>query len=149
MDSKEFFYEFGRLLYKIDAFYSQIAKESDNKPNLMWILYALNDGKPHSQKEISNSWDIPLTTVNTIVLELKEKEIVSMVPIPKKRREKNLVLTEKGKQYCAEVLSDIFKMETKTYSLLGNKTERIIDDLHDLLEKLNACKKENETCTKS
>ena len=68
--SREFFYRFGKLIYKIDYFYAEIAKKSNVKPNLMWILYALDDGKSHSQKEISLSWDIPITTINTIVKEL-------------------------------------------------------------------------------
>lgn len=148
MDSKEFFYEFGKLLYKIDGFYSDIAKESDVKPNLMWVLYALNDGKSHSQKEISKSWDLPLTTINTIVLELKKEGMVELVSIPKKKRERNLVLTEKGKQYSCEVLANIIRMEAKTYSLLGDRAEHLIDDLHDLLETLKACKEENEKCSK-
>lgn len=77
------------MLYEIDGFYFDIAKESDVKPNLMWVLYALNDGKPHSQKEISRSWDLPLTTINTIVLELKKEGMVEMVSIPKKKREES------------------------------------------------------------
>ena len=67
MDSREFFYRLGRIIYKIDNHYSDIAKSENVKQNLLWILYALNDGEKHTQKQISEEWDLPLTTINTIV----------------------------------------------------------------------------------
>ena len=85
--SKEFFYRFGKLIYQIDYFYAEVAKKSGVKPNLMWILYALNDGESHSQKEISISWDIPITTINTIVKELNDDGYVDLIHIPGKRRD--------------------------------------------------------------
>ncbi|MBR6288665.1 MAG: MarR family transcriptional regulator [Acholeplasmatales bacterium] len=85
--SKEFFYRFGKLIYKIDYFYAEVAKKSGVKPNLMWILYALNDGESHSQKEISISWDIPITTINTIVKKLNDDGYVDLIHIPGKRRD--------------------------------------------------------------
>lgn len=51
MDAKEFFYLLGKAIYRIDAIYTDYAKESDVSPTLLWILYALNDGKPHTQKK--------------------------------------------------------------------------------------------------
>ncbi len=137
--SKEFFYRFGKLIYKIDYYYAEIAKESGVKPNLMWILYALNDGKSHSQKDISISWDIPITTINTIVKELNDDGYVELIHIPGKRREMNIILTEKGKAYSKSILNDIYKMEEKVYKALGEKV-RINDDLEFLLNELNECK---------
>ena len=131
----EFFYKFGKLIYKIDYFYAEVAKKSGVKPNLMWILYALNDGKSHSQKEISISWDIPITTINTIVKELIDDGYVELIHIPGKRREMNIILTDKGKSYSKNILSDIYKMEDDVFKLLGDRV-RINDDLEFLLNKL-------------
>ncbi len=36
-------------------YYSEYAKKSEIKENEMWILYALNDMKEHSQKEIKKN----------------------------------------------------------------------------------------------
>ena len=131
----EFFYKFGKLIYKIDYFYAEVAKRSGVKPNLMWILYALNDGKSHSQKEISISWDIPITTINTIVKELIDDGYVELIHIPGKRREMNIILTDKGKSYSKNILNDIYKMEDDVFKLLGDRV-RINDDLEFLLNKL-------------
>lgn len=130
-----FFYKFGKLIYKIDYFYAEVAKKSGVKPNLMWILYALNDGKSHSQKEISISWDIPITTINTIVKELIDDGYVELIHIPGKRREMNIILTDKGKAYSKNILNDIYKMEDDVFKLLGDRV-RINDDLEFLLNKL-------------
>ena len=63
MDSRKFFYDFGRALYRVDAFYDEFAKRSNVSSALLWVLYALNDGKPHTQIEISNDWELPKTCV--------------------------------------------------------------------------------------
>ena len=137
----EFFYRFGKLIYKIDYYYAEIAKKSGVKPNLMWILYALNDGKSHSQKDISISWDIPITTINTIVKELNNDGYVDLIHIPGKRREMNIILTEKGKEYSKNILKDIYEIEEKVFKSLGEKV-RINDDLEFLLKKLYESKGE-------
>ena len=137
----EFFYKFGKLIYKIDYYYAEIAKRSGVKPNLMWILYALNDGKSHSQKDISISWDIPITTINTIVKELNNDGYVDLIHIPGKRREMNIILTDKGKEYSKNILKDIYEIEEKTFKSLGEKV-RINDDLEFLLKKLYESKGE-------
>lgn len=134
--ANEFFYKFGKLIYKIDYFYAEVAKKSGVKPNLMWILYALNDDKSHSQKEISISWDIPITTINTIVKELIDDGYVELIHIPGKRREMNIILTDKGKSYSKNILNDIYKMEDVVFKSLGDRV-RINDDLEFLLNKLH------------
>ena len=139
--SNDFFYQFGKLIYKIDYFYAEVAKKSGVKPNLMWILYALDDGKSHSQKEISISWDIPITTINTIVKELIDDGYVELIHIPGKRREMNIILTDKGKEYSKKILNDIYKIEDETFKSLGER-KRINEDLEFLLNKLNENKGE-------
>ncbi|MCI7222139.1 MAG: MarR family transcriptional regulator, partial [Erysipelotrichaceae bacterium] len=107
MDAREFFYEFGRALYHIDAYYGEFAKHSGVSPALLWVLYALNDGKSHTQIEISNDWDLPKTTVNTIVKELQQKAYVELVAIKGKRREMTIELTVSGKKYANDLLSKL------------------------------------------
>ena len=138
---KEYFYRFGKLIYKIDYYYAEIAKKSGVKPNLMWILYALNDGKSHSQKDISISWDIPITTINTIVKELNNDGYVDLIHISGKRREMNIILTDKGKEYSKNILKDVYEIEEKVFKSLGEKV-RINDDLEFLLKKLYESKGE-------
>lgn len=64
----------------------------------MWILYALNDGKNHTQREICIDGGLPKSTVNTVVSEMKQNGYVVLEPIKGKRREMAVLLTEKGKR---------------------------------------------------
>lgn len=131
-----FFQKFGKLLYRLDNFYNEFAKKSGVKPNLMWILYALDDGMPHSQKEISTSWDIPITTINTIVKELINDGYVELSHIKGKRREMNIILTKKGVLYSKEILSDLYKIEDSVYKTL-NERIRVNDDLEFIANKFS------------
>ena len=104
MDSKSFFYEFGKLIYKVDGFYREFAKNLDVKENLLWILYALNDDKEHSQKEICDNWDLPRSTVNTIMKELEADGYVKLLQIKGEKRELLVKLTDSGKEYSKVLL---------------------------------------------
>lgn len=130
MDSKEFFYRFGQCLYKIDGFYAEYARVSGVKENLLWVLYALNDGMKHSQKEICSSWDLPRTTVNTIVAELKEEGYVSLSQIHGEKRELSLALTDNGKEYAGRLLAPLYEIEEKVFDALS--PESVLADLQGI-----------------
>ena len=141
MDSKEFFYELGRLVYKLDGVYEEYGRSLKvGSANLLWILYALNDGKRHSQKEICNDWDIPRSTANTIVKDLQGKGYVELSQIKGERRELLVSLTDSGKQYANGILSDLYKKEKQIYGEIENP-ESIIVKLKDLLQSMQKISK--------
>jgi len=137
MDSKKFFYEFGRALYKIDGYYADFAKKSKVKAKLLWVLYALNDGEEHTQKEISITWEIPRTTVNTVVKELESQGYVVLSPIKGEKREMLVSLTESGKCYAEEKLAEIYEIEDKAFSNLSDDHKKVIEYMNKLLDELN------------
>ena len=63
---------------KIDELYERVQRKAGVKGNTVWVLYALDDGKPHSQKQIYEEWLIPKTTLNTIVKELESDGCVRL-----------------------------------------------------------------------
>lgn len=127
MESKEFFYHFGKLLYQIDAIYDGFAKKYKVKANILWILYSLNDGNEHTQKEISENWSIPKTTLNTLIKELEKDKYIELIPIEGEKRELNIKLTLSGKKYADEILNNIYEIENKVFNLLPN--QNVINDL--------------------
>ena len=76
MNSKQFFYNFGKAMYHVDSFYDDFAKQSSISTTLLWVLYVLNDGNAHTQIEICKDWELPRTTVNTVVKEIEKNEDV-------------------------------------------------------------------------
>lgn len=143
MNSREFFYKFGVSLYKIDMYYSEYAKKSEIKESEMWILYALNDMKKHSQKEISKTWEIPRSTINTITKDLENRKIIELKKIEGERRELIVKLTDKGKEYTDRVLKDLYEMEKRVFDRISKKSDQILEDLNSLYQELEN-EKEND-----
>ena len=142
MNSRTFFYDFGRALYRVDSFYDEFAKQSNVSSALLWVLYALNDGNPHTQIEISNDWELPKTTVNTVIKEIQKDGYVELVPIKGKRREMSIVLTESGKKFADNVLSDLYKKEAEVFKSLSSEEQEIVKVLEKLARKLKGDEEE-------
>ena len=136
MNSRSFFYDFGRALYHVDSFYDEFAKQSNVSSALLWVLYALNDGNSHTQIEISNDWELPKTTVNTVIKEIQKNGYVDLIPIKGKRREMSIVLTESGKKYADRVLTDLYKKEAEVYKALSKEEYEIVAVLEKIAKKL-------------
>lgn len=111
MDGKEFFSRLALAVYKIDGAYDVFARSGNVKANLMWLLYALNDGRRHTQCGICSEWLFPRTTVNTLVKECKERGFIELKKIAGERREMEIALTEEGKRYADKVLSPVYEAE--------------------------------------
>jgi DNA-binding MarR family transcriptional regulator len=136
MDSLEFFYRFGRAIYKIDATYDEYGKNSKiYAPNYLWILYALNDGEEHSQSEICREWLIPRSTINTVVKNIEEKGYIELVHIKGTRRELHIRLTASGKEYVNCILGDLYEKEKRIYDTIENP-QAFLAQLENLAEKV-------------
>lgn len=134
MDVRSFFYEFGKHLYHIDRIYCGYAKKSNVSDNLLWILYALNDDLPHSQKDICIDWDLPKSTVNTIILDLKKDNYVEFEHVEGTRREMYVRLTKKGKEFAIQALKPLYEDEEKIFSALKLNKEEFLSSLNEIEE---------------
>ena len=94
---------------KIDGAFYYFARRFAAKENLLYLLYALDDGRPHSQTEICRDWMIPKTTVNTNVKELVSAGYATLRQ--GERREKIIALTESGRAYAGELLGQVYAAE--------------------------------------
>lgn len=129
--------------YVMDGVYDRWAKQQGVKENTLWLLYALDDGQPHSQKQLCEQWLFPKTTLNTIVKECEAAGYLKLVTMLGNKREKQLSLTEKGRQYARKTLAPVYLAEEKAieatlreYSpLFIEALEYLSKRLKDLLEK--------------
>lgn len=78
--------------------YYLFARHYGINENTLAILYALNDDRPHSQKEISEEWMIPRTTINSIVKTMLSDGYITFESGHHKK-EKMITLTQKGRNY--------------------------------------------------
>lgn len=95
---------------KIDGVYYLLARHYGINENALSFLYALVDGKPHSQKEISDEWKIPRTTINSIVKNMLSDGYIVFTG-DQNAKEKTLILTEKGQGYADGLLHGMYLAE--------------------------------------
>lgn len=118
------------LLYRIDEIYYHIAKTLGVTENMLVLLYALNDGKAHTQKEICQEWLLPKTTINTLVQECAAAGHIHLEP---HAREKTVRLTTQGKAYAEELLAPVYAAEEAAIKaagpVLSTALERFADGL--------------------
>ena len=83
----------------IDGDYTRTARKVGLKENELSLLYALDDGLPHSQAEISRHWLIPKTTLNTIVQQSIARGHITLVG-EAHSKQKQICLTQAGRAYA-------------------------------------------------
>ncbi|MFT4104468.1 MAG: helix-turn-helix domain-containing protein [Lacrimispora sp.] len=130
---------------KIDGVYYLLGKNYGINENTLAFLYALTDGKPHSQKEISDEWIIPRTTINSIVKTMLAEGYI-MFCSEQHTKEKAIVLTESGRKYADRFLKDIYSAEEKAIigtlenyppefvSALEEFGNRLYQEFHEILQ---------------
>lgn len=115
----------------IDEAYMLNEKKRQISESELCLMYALDDGKPHSQKEISSVWMVPKTTLNTITKRWEKEGLLIQSPIPGRRREMQITLTEAGEQYARGFLTFIYEAEEIA---LRKTLERYSDEFIEALE---------------
>jgi len=126
-------------LYNIDEVYYASEKKKRLSDAELCIMYALDDGQPHSQKEICDEWLVPKTTVNTITKKWEAQGYLTLMPIPGKRREMHIMLTDAGRDYAKEFMSFLYRAE----DIAMKKTiEKYSDEFIEVIEFFGASLKE-------
>lgn len=118
-------------LYNIDEVYYLNEGRKKISDAELSVMYALDDGKPHSQREISREWLVPKTTVNTIVKRWEKEGLLTQTPIQGKRREMNIMLTDTGREYAKSFMSFLYKAEDKA---LKKTLDKYSDEFIEVIE---------------
>ena len=95
---------------RMDGAYYVWARRRGINENRLAILYALDGGAAVNQKQISDEWLIPKTTVNTVIRELEREGIVALTA---RGREKLVALTESGRAYTEALLAPMKAAEVR------------------------------------
>lgn len=93
--------------------YYRWAVRSGVTPHTLDLLYALDDGQPHSQKQICTEWAIPKTTINTVVTACRAAGYITLEPMPNQPRQRQLCLTPAGLAYAREALAELYVLENQ------------------------------------
>ncbi len=94
-----------------DGAYYRWARHSGVTMHTLDLLYALDDGLPHSQKQICEEWALPKTSVNTVVTACREAGHITLESMPDQPRQRQVCLTGAGRAYARETLRDLYAAE--------------------------------------
>lgn len=124
---------------RMDGAYYLYARQHGVNENALTLLYALDDGEPHSQKQVCEEWLMPKTTVNTIVRQLEAEGYLTLRHDEGRGREKTLCLTPAGVAYARTVLRDIYAGENAAMAdTLAQYAPQFIDALERYTDALCA-----------
>ena len=115
---------------QMDGLYYLAARKLGVKENALALLYTLNDGKTRSQKQLAQELFIPKTTINTIVRENVDLGYIRLENAGH-RKEKRILLTERGKAYADRILRQVYAAEE---SAMARTLEEFSPKLLDGLE---------------
>ena len=122
-------------LSNVDISYMLSRKISSVSETELFMMYALDDREPHSQKEIAEQWLIPRTTVNAVTKRWVNEGLVTKTPIPGKRREMLISFTDAGREYAKKFLAFLYEAENKA---IAETIERYSDEFIDAIEYYSA-----------
>lgn len=105
------------------------------KTPLRFFMYLMM-GSPHFQKEISDAWLIPRISIHSIV-KMMQKEGYIQFCTKQHKKEKAIILTEKGQKYTDSLLADIYAVEGKAIvETLRNYPPEFVSALEDFSNRL-------------
>ncbi len=115
---------FNQLYREIDEIYHLYAKRQGISDTALWLLYSLyeNDAA-YTQRELCSAWHYPPQTVNSALKSLEKQELIVLNSILGNKKNKLVVLTEKGKEVTEKVISLLVLAEQRSFQGL-KKEER-------------------------
>ena len=105
--------QFVIAISKLERTYAARSSMFGSQSSELWLMYTLDDGQLHSQKQICDEWGFPRTTINSTIKKCETAGYLTLLPIPGKRREMQICLTEDGKAHAKQLLSLFYQAENR------------------------------------
>lgn len=127
------------VINRISSLSKQFIQKQGLNEYVIKTLYVLSSGNAVTQKEICKISGIPKQTVNNAIHLLTSDGLVILKNHAGDKREKEVILTEKGRAYLDETLPQIMDMQLKIIHRIG---EDCFDSMVDALEKYSEAMQE-------
>ena len=109
----------------MDRVYEEYAKSKGMTYLSLMVLqdiYQLGDGC--IQKQISEDTHYPKQSINLVIKSFLQDGLVELRELPENRKNKQIFLTEKGRQYCEEVIVPLMQREEQAITQMGEDQSR-------------------------
>ena len=128
----------------MDEVYEEYAKAKGmNYVSLVILEEIFESGEGCTQKQISEATRYPKQTVNLVVKSFIEDGYVELVEDALNRRNKQIVLTDKGRTYCNGIVLPLLEKENSVMKDMGDEASSELIRLLELYSRLY-CDKINE-----
>lgn len=113
-----------------NGLYSLWAASRNVNYYLLFVLYALDGQEAMTQKKVCACTGLTKQTVNSVVRSLREEGYVELVPGVEDRREKRILLTQKGAAYSGTLLEPLRELERRVFRIMGDdRAQQMIDTI--------------------
>ena len=119
-----------------NAMYHEWAASQGINYYQLLVLYAIDQKGAVTQREICELEGLQKQTVNSVIRRFQAEGLVFLGPGQKDKREKLVRFTQKGSLYAHKVLSPLFQIEEKVYSMMGQERVQQLYDLSRLFNLL-------------
>lgn len=107
---------------EIDEIYHQYAKKHNLSDTAFWLLYALYDeDNIFTQSELCSDWHWTPQTVNSALKNLEKLGYITLSPIAGKQKNKQILLTDLGKETAQRVIAPLMQAEQDVISSFTQK----------------------------
>jgi DNA-binding MarR family transcriptional regulator len=109
---------------RVNGLYGRWAQKQNINFYTMHIFYFLQKREAVTQKQICENSKIPKQSINNVIITLKNDGYISIIPGDKDKREKFIVLTEKGRGYMQEKFAPLLEIEERALQKMGTELVR-------------------------
>lgn len=129
---------FNKLTKRQDEIYHQCAKNAGITDTKFWVLYALcESGGIFCQNSFCENWCYSKQTVNAAVAGLEKDGILYLEFAEGSKKQKDLKLTSKGKEFCNQYIMPVLNAECHSImNLEENERKKFLDTMEKLLSML-------------
>ena len=119
---------YNALWRETNALYEAWAKQHQLSYHELLALLSISQADGHcTQKLICAQWLFPKQTTHSILKNFVQKGWIEFVPLRRDRRQKEIRLTEHGKQYTQRIVDALTEHENRVFERLGEKrTEELL-----------------------
>ncbi len=134
MKSNEYLKEYNITYYQTDNIYRLINKKLNIPFSYYQILYLLrsNTCLPYG-KDIVKITGEPKQTINSAIKKLERDELI-ILSIDDNKKNKKIVLTKKGEEYCKKTIDLIIKAEINALTSINETDLKVFLDIGEKLK---------------
>ena len=113
------------LYQETDRLYYEVARGCGISESASWVLYAVLDAdEPRTQAQIAEDHSLSRQTVSSSVRALEQRQLVRLDYAEGSRRDKVVVLTKEGQDFCVRYVKPAMEAERRAFASLGKADQQ-------------------------